>query len=415
MITKPFYRAMPTFVLISIFALLVGCGSDSPPIPADEVESSAPPATEAPEVEPTAVPTEVEAEPTPIPPTAEPEPDPEPTEEPTEAPEESSANVETNDSGENRAAFLDAVWQSDPNELPFDTFVYLYTFEVTSESGETQSMQIRIENDQVNNRMLMIPTAVGLSDMEGFGDVVMGLTENGSFISSPETGCIFVGQAVSPMDELFVFDTETLFDVESRPSVEYIGPETIYGLDTVAYSFGKEVFESEDYESGEILEGSGKLNLYELDDGSVFMVRMESELITTENMFVGEEIADGSEQFTTTFLTEIQNINEPLDIVLPAGCEGEPTEQTDYPIYDGAEIQFSMPQGTSMLIADVTLAEVVEWYKEAMAADGWTEQESFEMETMASMSFERNGEIVSVNVLPDPGSGQINVIIAGEE
>jgi len=110
---------------------------------------------------------------------------------------------------------------------------------------------------------------------------------------------------------------------------------------------------------------------------------------------------------------EVSDVNKPLDIKPPAGCEGQ---AQDIPIMADATDKTTM--GTMITYKSASkLEDVIAFYKEQMPKNGWkaSEGEPLITDEMAMLDYEKEGSKSSVTITLDKDSGQVSVLISVEK
>ncbi len=111
------------------------------------------------------------------------------------------------------------------------------------------------------------------------------------------------------------------------------------------------------------------------------------------------------------FTTNVTAINEPIEIVPPAGVEKAGISD-DIPVMAGAADMMSIMGMTTYRVAGKTVADVATWYEQAMADAGWT-YNADESTAGANLIFTKGERKVSVVV--NEASGGTDVLIMNAE
>lgn len=115
-------------------------------------------------------------------------------------------------------------------------------------------------------------------------------------------------------------------------------------------------------------------------------------------------LSDASGAGEGTWTWELSDANRPFTISPPAGCEGP---QVDLPIMADAREKSRFGSMTSYKSAS-KVADVVAFYKEKLAAGGWTpEGEPTEMGDVAMLNFTKDGQKLSVMISGDDDGTQV--------
>ncbi|MCP4425568.1 MAG: hypothetical protein GY803_13825 [Chloroflexi bacterium] len=387
-------------LLLSLPAL--ACGPFGGDEEAEATAVPAPPDTEEP-AEPAAV-DEPAAEPTTPPPAVE-----EPTEEPAEEPE---PTAETAVEPDEAPPLDDSVLQlSTINELPFDSYRLTLALDFTGvkadgeEVNQIMSADFAFSTEPPANSMSI--TFTGIEEDMGMDSIEMAQIEETTYMVIPEMGCITTqGEDMfqdNPFAEMLAPD-EFLQNLEDA---QYEGEETVNGILTLHYSIDKEALQT----TGDNELESGEGHLYIAKDGG-FLVRMVMDA-TGKIDFFEEGVDQDGDMHIEINLT---NVDEPVDIVMPAGCEGEAAGGgSEFPMVDDA-YEISSFGGVVSYKTALTTEEVLAFYDEALAAEGWTKDEdgSFVGGGSALVSFTREDESLNLTIGPDDDTGDTFVVLLSE-
>lgn len=377
-------------ILLVLGLALVACGGGDEP--------AAEPAAPAPVAE--SAPAETEAEPeVETAPTATPMPLPEPTAEIVETPDEPAI-----------VALADLQFSSTPKELDSYRYEMIINVTATNEQGEavneTMTMMMAFVADPPAMSITM--TSLGDTDsqfpVDGFTMVQM---DGMSYTVFPEFGCM----AFPAEDDLFEnpmmdeFSPDTI--LEDLSNVKFVGEETRAGIRVLHYTFDETSLPEDEVEIRYI-----RGDLYIAKEGG-FLVSMIVEFESDEDDFLVEsESAVGDVRVRMEF--NLRDINEPIEILLPEGCEEQAAGDLDYPILDDATDLFNMFGMISYTTA-VSVDEAIEFYQNEMAELGYTysEGESFIFGSTAMLVFNSSGGSVSINISESEGETSV-LIFAGE-
>ena len=307
------------------------------------------------------------------------------------------------------AGLADGVWTADARLIPFDTFEFGYRIETTRADGFSQFVQLTVQNSKPDSITLYTPSAQGIDDSEMFNQMRLGVFEDRSFMYAPQLGCIWSNDGATN-DEMLAFNTDTFLLFDEQPDAQFVGMETVNGLETYAYEVGQDTLTSDLPDGVQVIEATGRFNIYPLPSGEQIIVRANMEMISNFDMF-NESFTDSADT-VTTFTSEIMNINQPIDVQIPAECE-EQSSNFPYPLYPDAFVQASMPDLSVVQVPGATKAEVAEWYQTEMVNAGWTQTGSQDLGQLIMIDFEMNGQTVTLNFVDDPSSGGVAVTFMG--
>ena len=160
---------------------------------------------------------------------------------------------------------------------------------------------------------------------------------------------------------------------------------------------------------------AGELDVAEFESGAVYMaqeggyiLRLEINGSGTSEMLSGvpDQVGD------ITYELNYYDFDQPLDIVPPEGCAQDMAELT-FPVTEDA-YQLSQVLGITSYKTDLPLEEVIQFYRDEMAANGWTLVEEFIAGPVALLSFSSDSGAAQITISQDEASGTVDVgIIEG--
>lgn len=307
------------------------------------------------------------------------------------------------------AGLSEGVWTADARLIPFDTFEFGYRIETTSPDGATQFIALSVLNSKPDSITLWRPSAQGFADSQFYNEVQLGVFEDSSFMYSPQTGCIWSNEG-GTNDEMLGFNTDSFLLFDEQPDAQFVGMETINGLETFAYEVGQQTL-TNDLPSGvQVVEANGRFNIYQTPEGEQLIVRSSMQMISNYNFFT--ESFSANPDTVMTFTSEITNINQPIEVAVPAECDQQ-ANNFPYPLYPGGFVQASMPELAVVQVTGASKAEIAEWYQTEMVNAGWTQTGSQDLGQLIMLNFEMNGQAISINIVDDPSSGGVAVTFMG--
>ncbi len=174
---------------------------------------------------------------------------------------------------------------------------------------------------------------------------------------------------------------------------------------------------------GEMMDGM-RVNQYSLDeeslplfdglavaaDGTVFLSQEGSIPIQIMLVATGQvdylssgQIQDG----TLTMMLKIDDINQPLEVIIPEACQGS----SIYPMVRDA-YQITVLEDLISYQTVLPVGEVVLYYQQEMPLAGWSEaEEPLVLEEMALMSYERDGVVVVIAIDSVPGQAATTSVL----
>ena len=158
----------------------------------------------------------------------------------------------------------------------------------------------------------------------------------------------------------------------------------------------------------------GELDIAQFDSGAVYiaqdggyLVRLEMNGRGTSEMLSGSPDAEGEIIYELNY----SDFNYAFDIVPPEGCD-EAASELEYPITADA-YQLSQALGIISYKTGLPFEDVIQFYRDEMAADGWTLDEEFVTGPIALLSFTSDNGTVQVTLTLDEGTGTVDVGIIG--
>jgi hypothetical protein len=371
------------FALLLVLSLaLAACGSSDEPTAAPTAPAESAPAeaqsaesAPAPTLEPTAEPTAV--------------PTPEPTAEP------------------QLLSLADLRFTSTPEQLDSYRYEMVISATGTDASGAAvnQTMTILMAYVADPPAMSISMSAAGdgqdLLDLDGFEMVQMGGT---NYMVMGEFGCLPFPAEEDLTDNpmLSEFSPENMFGDLSN--IRLVGEEDRAGLRVLHYQFDEASLPAEDIQDIKFMNG----DLYISKEGG-FLVSMIIELEGNAEEFLSG--LDGvAEDVTARMEFNLKDINQPIEITLPAGCEEQTATSVDWPLLEDAADIFNMFGMVSYTTA-VSLAEATEFYQNAMADLGYTysEEDSFAFASTAMLVFKNSDGTVSINISEAEGETSVTI------
>jgi hypothetical protein len=140
-------------------------------------------------------------------------------------------------------------------------------------------------------------------------------------------------------------------------------------------------------------------------DPGNFVVKYLFEATGKDQFFGGDTNTEG----TIRWDYEVKSINQPVEIKAPEDCGGAPA---DIPIMADAKDQSAFGEMTTYA-SPSAFEDVVNFYKEQMPANGWSEDTSGGMSTdnFASLSFKKDGSTASITISFDTSNNTTSVLI----
>lgn len=384
-------------LLLVVFSLvLAACGGDEPEAtaaaPVAQEEAVAAVEESAPEADPTV------AEPA--------------AEEP--AAEEPAAEAEDGNAAGAQVALADLELSS-LDELSSYRYDMVMEIVTTDEAGQevTQSIQMVLAVSSDPPATSMSLTAEGQEELEGMGNIEFVQFEDTSYIVMAGMGCMAL-----PADEESAMDADELTEgftpeslLEDLENVTLVGEETVNGIDTLHYSYDETSLEAEDLVGIESMTG----DIYLAKDGG-FMVRSVVDIVGNSK-YMADMAAEGVQSGVTHIEMNLQNVNEAVEIVIPAACEGQDAAAgSDWPMLADASEVTSFAGILSYTTASAG-NDAIDFYNDEMATLGYTLDEagSFVAEGNGMLTYTNgDGESVSITISEDSDTGLTTVTVLSD-
>lgn len=297
------------------------------------------------------------------------------------------------------------------HDLDFDSYRFTIStdFESVDEAGNVLHQVIDGEFAYLAKppSMQMMLHVEGIEDAQGFGDIAMAQIGDTSYVVIAGLGCVTTPATEggllgddNPLLELI--DPSTL--IEDVKGAQRIGEETVNGVPTTVYEFDES-----------FLEGEQSLNqatgtIYIAKEGN-FMVRLVMDGEGSMNPV--EDSADSVGKFHVEY--ELIDVNQPLEIGVPEGCDQEAEGGPDLPmLVDAADVvSFA---GFTSYVSQESLEAAVTFYDDSLAALGWQRdsEASFVTAESALLYYGREDEAGTITIVvgEDTASGGISVTIS---
>ncbi len=216
-------------------------------------------------------------------------------------------------------------------------------------------------------------------------------------------GCINIsGDSFDPNEVLsgFTSPEEWLSNLNDARRVR--PNETINEVESRHYTFDQVAFALPDTN---IENASG--DLYVAEDGN-YVTRYAFTYQVEAGFF-----SDADGPGTVTYEFNLLDVNQPVTITVPEGCEAI---SNAYPMLDDADTVVNMT-GMVSYSTSHTAEEAAEFYKEALAAEGWTYDEAASMQagSFMSLAFTRESSQLNISLATDASSGKTTVLLQTSE
>lgn len=321
---------------------------------------------------------------------------------------------------EEDSSLLDSLFQQSLNvSESVQSFDNLDSYEMmldfsTTVDNTTQQVQglILVTTNPPASQMNL--TFSGLNAATEISEVAMTQIDGTSYTIVPDFGCLtseegdFLGDSFNGIADA----NEFLDDVGEA---ELVGEETINGIETLHYTFDETAVSNE-----ELQFNWAQGNVYIAKEGS-YVVRFTLEGEGNADLLgFGSDTNSDSDAKPEVGLIQISldlnNINQPLDIKIPADCEETGTDSTEFPVLDDAT-EYSSFSGVITYKSATPFADIVIFLQEGLAVDGWVyeENESFILEdTTALLFFSKDGRALTATVTQETGAEDFLIVLFEE-
>ena len=281
------------------------------------------------------------------------------------------------------------------------------TFTNLDESGQevTQKITADILRTTDPNATNMKMQFEGMEGAEEFGETTFIQTEEAGYMMIPGMGCISAGEGTAA-ENPFVGLTDTSIFLEDVGKAEFVGEETVNGVETLHYTFDQTAFmgQASDVEWA-------KGDVYVAKEGG-YMVRFVME---GKGAF-GTEITGQDQPGTISLEMNIAPVEEPVTIEVPAECAGGPAE-SEFPVLEDAA-QYTMFGGIVSYVTQTPFADIVTFYDAELGAEGWVKDEagSFVVEnSSALLTYTRDGQTLNVTIGTNDDGETFSIVIFTDE
>ncbi|MFQ5576486.1 MAG: hypothetical protein ACE5G8_05795 [Anaerolineae bacterium] len=288
------------------------------------------------------------------------------------------------------------------------------TYEGTTSSGTPTAGKIDVLTEQTKEppalHMTMRVEGDTVAEMGGQGLVEVYTVGDTTYLQNPEDGSwmSFSGGGAEDAFGGGFLSADELVDIPKTARRSLL-PQTVNGISTWHYTFDESDIVDETTSlqsaSGEMwvaVDGGYPVKFVMEATGSS-MSEAEGELFESGSFKIEYELKDVNAGFTITPPEEALNAGGFF------GGSGEETGQTDLPMLDDADVQFSMAGMVSYYTA-AGVNQVVEFYRAQLPPLGWTADTSFEMvsDDGALLNFTKEGVELTLSVNRED-DGRVNV------
>jgi hypothetical protein len=188
---------------------------------------------------------------------------------------------------------------------------------------------------------------------------------------------------------------ETLDDADTT----FVGRETVNGVETRHYRLDLTAMEAAFLAQGDVSDPQGEVWVADEPDLPQLAVRFVMSWTEVRDGVTGD----------AGFEYETYDINEPFTIEPPEGA-GESGLPEDVPAYPNGQQTFSMEGMTSFETED-PVADVAEFYRNGLAAEGWTSESDDDFESLVQQVWTKDGRTMNLMVSEDEDVTSVMITI----
>jgi len=203
-------------------------------------------------------------------------------------------------------------------------------------------------------------------------------------------------ELTSGFSDTMMFDPS---DVTDEANATFEGREKMSGYQTRHYTLDVTPMQAAFLAEGEVSDLEGEAWVADEPDLPAFVVRFEMSWTEEREAVTGQ----------VSFVYETYDVNVPFTIEPPEGAEASGLPE-DVPMYPDGELTFSMEGMTSFSSAD-EVSEVADFYREQLAAEGWTMESDDEMGSMVQQAWRKGERALTLMISSEDGGSSIMISI----
>jgi hypothetical protein len=205
-------------------------------------------------------------------------------------------------------------------------------------------------------------------------------------------------ELASGFGDAFMFDPAGVVDEENAT---FVGRERVNGLQTRHYKLDLTPMQAAFLAQGEVSDLEGEVWVVDEPDLPAFAARFEMSWTEKRQELAGQ----------VSFDYETYDVNAPFTIEPPEGADASGLPE-DVPVYPNAEETFSTAGMTTFNSPD-DLDSVAAFYREGLAAEGWTVESDDEMEAMVNQVWKKGDRTLTLVASSDDGGSSVMIAIEG--
>jgi hypothetical protein len=261
-----------------------------------------------------------------------------------------------------------------------------------TDAGEAQEM--RMEGEETRDpsaQHYIIQTADGTMEWIRIGDTQWTNFGSGWMQSQQEP------------EETFgdLLGTDNFSDITSSSQSQFVGGETVNGLRTQHYRLELSPAEIAAIAQGEVTDVHSEVWIADESGLPAFVVRYQ--MGWTGNVPSGE-----GQTGTVEWTYDIYDVNAPITITAPENAGGLPE---DIPAYTGPTSDFFSMEGLISFSTTDDVATVADFYRQELAAQGWTLSSDEDLSGTIMQSWEKAGRQLQVMINTQDGTTSVMLSI----
>lgn len=219
------------------------------------------------------------------------------------------------------------------------------------------------------------------------------------------TGGACTQMQADPDDLASSFSEAAMFDPAGTvddADATFVGRERVNGIQSRHYKLNLTAMQATFLAQGDVSDVDGDVWIADEPDLPELAVRLEMSWTETRDDVTGQ----------STFLYETYDINAPFTIEPPQGA-AESGLPEDVPSYPNAEQTFSMG-GMATFETPDAVSDVADFYRENLAAEGWTVESDDDMEDMVQQVWSKGERTLTLLASNQDGVSSVMISIEGE-
>lgn len=205
-----------------------------------------------------------------------------------------------------------------------------------------------------------------------------------------------------PEDLMSGFGSAMMFDpgdVTDQARANFVGRESVNGVQTRHYTLNLTAMEAAILSQGDVSDVQGDAWIADEGDLPAFTVRFQMSWLEKR----------GSRAGRGELFYEVYDVNAPFTIEPPEGADKVGLPE-DVPVYPNAEGGFTM-EGMVTFESSDDAATIADFYRDGLAAEGWTSERDDELEGTISQLWQKDGRQLMLMISPDDGKTNVTLTV----